>query len=138
MNCKSGSRKGHFLPKKANGEQNKAEGNWDACFIPGKKRGPPAWSKGSVCAFQMQRAYIRPPHAVWLLMLPMKFLPRFLILNTQWLLQGLSVPLQLANCSMFTDPHPMLSLWGLFGASHRSAVMPCLCWLGLPFWVTAF
>lgn len=56
--------KGTLFPKKANKEQSKEEGNWDACLIQEKKQGLPAWSKGYVCAVQMQRVYTRPPQSV--------------------------------------------------------------------------
>lgn len=54
------TRKGCFLPKKANREQSKEEGNWHALLIQEKKQGLPARSKGYVCAFQMQRGLCSP------------------------------------------------------------------------------
>lgn len=42
----------------------------------------------------------------------------------------LSAPLQLVDRSIFTDPRPVLSPKGLFGASRERAVTPCLCCLG--------
>lgn len=83
---KAGSRKGHFLPKKASGEQSKAEGNWDACLILGKRKGLPSCSRGSACAAQMQSVY--SVSTAWLLMRPPKFSPRFLALSTLWRCPG--------------------------------------------------
>lgn len=85
---KAGSRKGHFLPEKASVEQSKAEGNWDACLILGKRKGLPGCSRGSACTAQMQPVYSLSTAWCAVLMRPPKFSPRFLALSTLWCCPG--------------------------------------------------
>lgn len=85
---KAGSRKGHFLPEKASGEQSKAEGNWDACLILGKRKGLPGRSRGSACTAQMQPVYSLSTAWCAVLMRLPKFSPRFLALSTLWCCPG--------------------------------------------------